>query len=348
MPGNSIKKTKGKVRNGRKQPRRRVKANGSARTKTAMVLAQGVGRTARTAFGGDRIAGPGLACWNANLPQHLSLPRAVGPYLTVRFTKRIKSDNEFNMFAFFREVVSLQNAVLLNEAAAWTNIICASSRVPGDTIGAAGSTGFTRVNGTDELGNGTTWCPSAMTVQVMNPNALQTTTGIIYNGVAKTQFPIGGDTSRTWIDVGDEFVNFQQPRLCSAGKLALLGTTTSTYPLSMSQLSEFTRVNDFVQTQTWPARLQPAGMAPIIVYNPQAVELEYLVTTEWRVRFDLGNPACAAHRHHPVSSDSTWDMKVRDALDQGHACLDIASRVAETGAAIASSKYAQAAFGALF
>lgn len=181
----------------------------------------------------------------------------------------------------------------------------------------------------------TTLVPAAVTVQIMNPEALQTTSGIVYAGVMNTQAKIGGRTE-SWHDYFGRFVEFQAPRLMAAGKLALRGVQISSYPLSMSQVSEFTAIRGAGDTDedTYAFsqdHAQPEGWAPIMVYNPNGIALQYLVTIEYRIRFDLTNPASGAHRHHPMHSDQQWAKLMQQATAMGHGVLDIADLVSRAG-----------------
>jgi hypothetical protein len=176
--------------------------------------------------------------------------------------------------------------------------------------------------------------PSAITVQILNPEALQTTNGVIYAGIMSTQAAIGG-RSQTWQELFDSFVNYMSPRLLSAAKLSLRGVQMSSYPLNMNPVSEFTELMEradqaVVMTE---AIEEPCGWAPMLVYNPNGVSLEYLVTTEWRVRFDLQNAASAGHSHHPIHSDGDWQRLMQQATSMGHGAMDIAEVVANVGAA---------------
>jgi len=149
-----------------------------------------------------------------------------------------------------------------------------------------------------------------------------------------TQAMIGGRTE-SWTDYFNRFVNFQSPRLLSAAKLALKGVQISSYPLDMTEISDFTQLQQetdglFAMDNTAP---EPRGWTPIMVMNPDAVRLEYLVTTEWRVRFDLQNPASAGHQYHQMQTDSTWNEMTKRAVALGNGVRDIAEVVADIGIA---------------
>lgn len=216
------------------------------------------------------------------------------------------------------------------------NDVCYYDVNAGGSIGAGGNT-HRKIHNMSELGKAATVCPSALTVQIMNPNALQTTKGMVYAGVMNTQAKLGGDP-RTWESWADSAIQFQAPRMMSAGKLAIRGVQISSYPLNMADVSDFETLEnktdgDFQWDATAP---EPSGWAPIFVYNtggggPDTLEMEYLVTTEWRVRFDLANPASAGHSHHEVATDAVWNRLMRDATAMGPGVKDIADIVSDVG-----------------
>lgn len=188
--------------------------------------------------------------------------------------------------------------------------------------------------GMETLGKAATVVPSALTVQVINTNALQTTNGVAYMGVMHTQAKIAGST-QLWSNYFDNFVQFQGPRMLSAGKLALNGVLCHSYPLNMSSLSDFDDVTYNVDDPdlTWSDGLiETEGFAPIVFYNPPGGEVyEFLVTTEWRVRFDLTNPASASHSDHGISSDQWIGKLLKQATSMGNGVIEIAEAVANAG-----------------
>jgi len=68
--------------------------------------------------------------------------------------------------------------------------------------------------------------------------------------------------------------------------------------------------------------------------NPTNAEIQLLIAVEWRVRFDVGNPAVASHSHHGVSSDASWDHHIRRATAALPGVVDIVEKVANTGFAL--------------
>jgi hypothetical protein len=202
------------------------------------------------------------------------------------------------------------------------------------------------------LGPAVTLCPSAFSVQIMNPDAIGVTKGIVYAGVMNTQAKVRGRVE-TWDSYFDKFVEFQNPRLLAAGKLAIRGAQIDSYPLNMSEISNFTKLSqDTDATITWGLQEEPTGWAPIMIYNTYAndsvpLALEVLVTTEWRVRFDLDNPAAASHIHHSCASDQTWDTHMRRAAAMGNGVKDIVEAVASAGQMVGPAMQAYKSFAPL-
>lgn len=338
MPSKSVKKNGLKRKTQRfgskaKQPRKQIRM----RSHGDRVLAPGAGTAVAKPFNpGGEHAGTAnsIDCWDAKLPYHLPLPRAVGPYCVVRTTKRFRSNDANVLIGTF----TLEKPIMANATASTTwSSLCAVSCVDcAQPIGVYNNTNF-HAHDLAGFGNAATITPSALTVQVMNPNPLQTTCGMIYGAVMTTQADMGGK-ARTWNDLSQDFVQYMNPRLMAAPKLALRGVQANSYPLNMSILADFMLPhNESDGTGTWGEETQPRGFAPIMVYNPpcsdavSGPELEYLITTEWRVRFDVTNPASAAHTSHKPTTDAKWASLVNKAFRMGNGFVDIAERVANLG-----------------
>lgn len=315
-------------RNGKKPAmKRRRPARAANRTQGTRVLATGVGATVPRAFGST--PGYGMQCWDAKHLAHLALPRAVGPYTTIRATRRISLSTHANIIGTFQAGTGS-----ISDHPDWSSAVMVTDGVASSPI-SAGTNAQLFSLPLDGLGDAATLVPSALSVQVMCPTALQTASGIVYAGVMNTQAAIGG-RSETWSSYMEKFVQFQNPRLLAASKLALRGVQINSYPLNMSEVSRFTPLKkeaDATFTYT-AAALEPAGWAPIVIYNPDGVNLELLITMEYRVRFDLDHPASASHTHHPIASDAIWDRMVRNAVALGNGVMDIADTVANTGMAV--------------
>jgi hypothetical protein len=296
------------------------------------ILAQGTGATVRKPFGAQNSKCPSLRCWDAKSPIHLALPRAVADYTVIRLTKRIGSSNVFNCFGTFQSNQNSKSGYLDE----WTNVCHVAGA---DATAPINQAGNYRVNGYnhESFGTSLSWTPSAFTVQIMNGNPIGTTAGMVYAAVLSTQLDLLGNT-RTWTDIGQDFLEFMNPRILSAGKLSLKGVQGSSRPFNMSDISDFTSVSkhddgDVTANQDAP---RPCGWSPIVVYNPGGnLDLEFLVTTEYRVRFNIANPACASHSYHPLNDDYQWAKLMRQATAMGNGIIDIADIVASTGQAAA-------------
>jgi hypothetical protein len=176
--------------------------------------------------------------------------------------------------------------------------------------------------------------PAALSIQVMNPEALQGTTGIIAIGRVNQQLNLVNETG-DWDVVGSRFISYYSPRLCSAAKLALRGVRCSAYPLDMTEYADFRPLSPIEGDKTWEEPLVPAALSPIVVYQPGTpINLNYLVTIEWRVRFDPLNPATASHTFHGVASDGAWAHTIKGMSDMGHGVEDIVDSIANVGAAV--------------
>ncbi|APG75713.1 putative capsid protein [Beihai sobemo-like virus 8] len=325
------------ARNGRRPdrpPRRNRRPpfrRGGRRSTAERVQAQGVGCVAPVPFGGKRVAS--IQGWNAFSPAHLPLPRSVGPYCIVRTTTRVFSNKKF-----------VTITCTLSEDGTW-QAVCGFAEGDlgfGSAIDGANNTqvlgstfpGLTAGAGTSAI----TVVPSALSVQILNGEALQTTNGILAAGVVKTQLALQGRTE-TWEAFSNRFLAYMAPRLMSAGKLALKGVQMNSYPLNMNVLSYFAPLDPtvFSGNITWKSgenfQIYPEGWAPMCILNQDAVDITYLIAQEWRVRFDLANPAASAHRHHGVTSDGLWDKMVSMASALGHGVQDLPEFIANVGSA---------------
>lgn len=302
-----------------------------------IVLAPGTGRVPRRAYGG--ISARSLKCWDAFDPCHAALPRSVGPYAVVRTTKIFKSDKRILVFG---------TAVTYDGR--WTNTCAWASNNAANPINGANNTNIFNVPVPGvKTGTSSTFTvvPAAMSVQVMNPNPLQTTSGLVYAAVCPTQLSLIGN-GRTWEEFESEFTSYMKPRLMSAPKLALRGVQMNSYPMNMAALANFEGIADLADgSVTWSRSGLPGeeqyltGLAPMVVANPDNAELTYAVTVEYRVRFDISNPAVATHVHHGVTPDSVWDNMLKAATAMGNGVKDIADVVATAGQAVSAVRNAR-------
>lgn len=219
----------------------------------------------------------------------------------------------------------------------------------------------------------TTAVPSALSVQIINPTPVQTAAGTGIAAVCPVRLDLAG-TQKTWKTVGDEILSYYRPRVLTGGKLALRGVQMDSLPLSMTDVSDFREVwgidplicapsamqwsyEAAVQTiegapaltdpqKTFGCNLHPEGWAPMVYYSPYNAakppadrqEMTFLVTMEWRVRFDISNPACSSHALHKPSTDVQWHNMISKAVSVLPGVIDIVEKVANAGARMA--KYA--------
>lgn len=314
-------------------------------------IAPGGGGTATVAFGGSRNRprrqkpqkkqkapkGPrasNMSSWNAFSPSHLSLPRAVGEYTITRGTTNILSTDKLIIVGTWQ--YSSDGAATtegLGYGRNWSDVVALGCEDLAKKPSEVAWKPYKMPMLESGLGQHAQITPSACSVQIMNGNALQTTSGMLYIGKLKVQPTYAGDTIDTAQNIADNFVSYMAPRLCAAAKLALRGIHVDSHPLNMNRLADFTQVyRGFPSTLgVWTNGLSPAGFAPIVIYNPSGVELNVLVCHEYRTRFELFNPASASHQYHPPSTDNQWANMVKKATEMGSGALDIADVVANSG-----------------
>jgi hypothetical protein len=339
----------GMYRKVKKSITKKKKSSGGGRRSTAdQVQAQGTGKAVAKAFGGGVakhfISKLPSGCWDAFNSCHAALPRAVGAYTVVRTTKLINTSSRLALVCTFaRETGNTSEGRKL-----WSNV-CALTEEGSGVIGTANSTSFHGMEppieaATNEYAGGGTLCPAAISVQVLGTSALATAHGQLAAAVCPVRLDIKG-TSRTWDDIENTFLSYMRPRLMSAGKIVLRGVQMDSHPLSMNDVSDFRKLflmpGSTAATGTAPGpwsvangNLDPEGWSPMVIYNPENTPLSLLVTIEWRVRFDISNPAVSSHSHHGVTSDVAWEKHIAAANRQLPGVIDIVEKVASTGASI--------------
>lgn len=290
-------------------------------------IKQGVGKSVVKAFGGTTVSNRFHPChMDAFHHFHLPLPRATGPYTVVRTTQLLEFSDPLGVFG----------PVWWPTASRWTDLAALLVKDTAKKLSDANNIGavpYTMIRGNASW-EGAQITPAAYSIQVMNPEALQTTNGIVYIGRIRTALKLSDGREQTGITVANQLVSYNNPRLCSAAKLAFRGVQVDGVPFNMSELANFT---DFVHpdvtaiTSTSP---DPLGFGPIFVFNPEKIKLQVLICCEWRVRFDPSNPAQATHIHHPPASESVWAQAQHTAEAIGNGVVDIADKVANVGQAV--------------
>lgn len=281
-------------------------------------VTQGVGRTTAKALGAT--GGSLRQSASATHTAHLPLPRAIGPYTVTRLTRIVETASPVVLFGAFRGFDQGP------DAETWSNVCAVACQGAASQQIRASGASYRWTLPASGL-NGSTLVPSAFTVSVMNPGALQTTSGIAYGGRAKTQLALH-DSASTWQDFANDFVSYNAPRLFSAGKLALRGVTCDAVPYNMAALADFRpyeQFSDAIFSWNDTSSLQCQGFAPLVMYNPNEIPLQFIVTVEFRTRFPIQHVAMATHRFHPVASDAAWNSLQQTMATEGHGMRDTAA-----------------------
>lgn len=320
-------------------PRRRARPARQPDSAALRGIKQGVGRSVARAFGAAplrrRRGGRGKGMGSGYHPClhdafhhcHLPLPRPTGPYTVIRTTQLFQSGSG----------LVLLGPSFNGNTGEWTNH-CAYAYNDVNKTAATNNNlkGVVFDTMTGGSWNGAQITPAAFSIQIMNPEALQTTTGIVYAGRLRTAYKMSENTGTSGTAIAQQFISYNNPRLLAAAKLAFRGVQIDEVPFNMSDLAKFTPVFDATNGDTTGSSSMQdnAGFAPAFVYNPRGIQLQYLVCCEWRVRFDPSNPAQASHVQHTNASESIWMRALHAAESLGNGVIDIADKVAETGNAV--------------
>ncbi len=372
----------------------------ATRARGTRVLAQGAFAAPRRAFGSGHPRVPrGLPslCWDATHSSHAPLPRAVGPYTVVRTTSLITTKSPMMMFGTFAN----QNTVIANPTSLstgsgtgqkyWTNVCAAGvwpeatsaqftgsiynnqvtqfHTVPSPGASATGVFGLPDPSGDGNIyisDSNLTCVPSALTVQLISPESLNTAAGTSLAAVCPIRIDLK-DSIKSYKTIAEELIAYFRPRVLTGGKLALRGVKMDSFPLSMTDVSDFRphwKLDPEVSSpshlawsgrpteqgiangdgfdapqKTFGVNLEPEGWAPIVYYNPYNIgkdinaqqEMSFMVTMEWRVRFDLSNPAASSHIMHKPSTDMQWHEHIQRASNALPGVIDIVEKVANVG-----------------
>lgn len=311
--------------------------NGYKAQSRARILYPGVGALPRRNFGSAICSRANLKALDARIPRTLGLPRAVGPYSIIR-TSAVITDIDSNAYTYIFSPF-LRRAPPTGGGfaeSAWTSW-CGVRQNAANSTNISASGGMTPLLfPTFDLGQAAEVCPASMTVQVVNSSSLQTAKGTFLMARCNQGLALGGTTSKTWADFRLQFTSYFNPRVLAAGKLALRGVKADAYPLNMKEYCDFSPVFNVIGADTWTPDYEPAALSPIVFVRNQAPETEanitFLVTMEWRVRFDPENPAVASQTHHDTMSDEAWNAVIKAASSMGHGVEELTEDVAEAGA----------------
>lgn len=296
MPGKG--NGKGKKQASQRPPRRQ-----RARRSNLAGVVQGGATLPGAVFAKTSSQGNPRAGLSALNPRHLALPRSVGPYTVIRTTTQFGSDARGVLVGAFRDFLDGQSRET------WGTTVAIAPVNHNLAISALSNTRKNFMPGRAGLAEATL-VPAAITLQLMNSEALQTTSGTVYVGRAHTQLDWGGSSSN-WTEKLNEYVSFARPTLITAADLAMRSVTVDAAPINMAALSDFRPLEDEGgDTFTWgsTSKLHPQGFGPIVVYNKDGLSLQYLITVEWRVRFGFGNVAAGTHSLHTPATDHQWSQ----------------------------------------
>lgn len=321
-----------------------AQGSGAANTAPFPIARRGTKRKYGDAFESGGGSDPG--CLDAFCTSHLPLPRAVAPYLVVRVTSLVITRQPLVLLGPMMTAQGVAHGG--NRSKDWCNQVGVGF---GSAAALASGSVFRICLPQQSAGfNQASLVPAAFTVQVMNPNPLQTTEGIIAMGRLKLATTFSGPFAPgvpdpTVQDVAANCISYYSPRLMSAAKVAMRGVQTSCIPVDMNDISEFTPYDQrlthdeaYVNTSGSPSSpthdtVVPefAGFAPIFISNPSGVPLNLLVSVEYRTRFDPSNPATAGAIMHKAAPTATWDKAITGMVARGNGVVDIAEKVVEYG-----------------
>ena len=341
MAGKASKILK-KVKKDLKLKRQGNTARRFVRRNATSVLAQGAVTPPRRIFGTAVRANPRtpnvrslVKCLDARIPRTLGLPRAVGPYTVIRTTMLHQSSARFVMFAPFKS-----DGTSGPEWKPWCGIESVNAA---DDVSGSGNTAPIPMP-LSGLGSACEVVPAALTVQVMNPASVQTAHGVFAMVRMNQGMALGGTpTGTTYDDMGDRIVEFNSPRLLTGGRLALRGVKCSAFPLDMDEYARFAPIAGGSGDFQWATHhLAPGALSPIVFINKNSSfspspTLRFMITIEWRVRFDPSNPAIASHTHHDTLSDEAWNQVVKVASGAGHGVEELAEDAAGDAAALGAA-----------
>jgi hypothetical protein len=187
------------------------------------------------------------------------------------------------------------------------------------------------------IGYGACVVPAAITVQVMCPKPLQEAGGLYAMCRVNQNMDIGG-SSRTYANLRDTIVSYFSPRMLTGGKLALRGVKCSGAPMDMGEYCDFAPLEASTSDYNFgwlTATGKFSALTPIAFVrdaDSAAEPISFLITIEWRVRFDPQNPAAASHMHHDTLSDEAWNQVSRTMAMAGHGVEELAQDATEAGA----------------
>lgn len=259
----------------------------------------------------------GRGALSAHRQHALGLMQPTAPYTYLRHTVIFSTNANVLLFGTY--------ATETSSGTAWTPVVCLSDVNSGNPINGTLNTTLHKFANFNGLGTGAEVVPAAFSVRVINPNALQVTSGTLTASRLQGGGSYGNSTS-TWIDAATTSFGNCAPMIISGSQLAMSPKQCHALPADFTEMARFDRVLSSTDAGlpspfTWNSTaLHPAGFAPILVRNDITPSgsttysnLTYEVTVKWRVRVSPENPFSSTHVYQPVSSASTWQDAVATA-----------------------------------
>lgn len=260
-------------------------------------------------------------CLHGGMPEHLPLPRVVGPYHVIRATRIFNSSQAVHLFGFW------MNSGMQNSPEEFTEVCSIAS---GNVNSAMNAGGNTNRYGISTGLAGMHVAPAAITVRISNPNALQTTSGMVNVGQTTAITDIR-DYTVTWATYVNSLIAQSHPAAFGAAQLAIKSVDVTAVPVEIDDLCSFKQMNtisDGVVTLASANNAETlAGFAPVYVYNPSGINLSYEVMCEYRVRPGSGSPFHSSMKLHKPSSDKHWYDAIVDVIKGGIAVTEAVAPV---------------------
>jgi hypothetical protein len=171
----------------------------------------------------------------------------------------------------------------------------------------------------DSTATGLKCVPAAVTVRIINSEALQTTTGVVYIGQMHTKEDLRGSTN-SWTTTGQQLVSFCKHKGFSAAQLATKSVDVSAVPTDMSELADFEEKrtwSDGLQTYDTQADIVFAGFSPIFIYNPNGINLTLEIMVEWRVRHSSLSIFHSRMQLHQPAPERSWFQAIEEVTERG-------------------------------
>lgn len=264
-----------------------------------------------------------------NDKMHIPLPLSTGKYIVVRTMATFNSNEAIGLFGT-NTIVRGDNGTATGGD--WTNVVARFTGVS-DVIGQGVWTErSTAPLGSDSgLGGMAELTPAAFSVRVINPNALQTTSGSVYVGRCTSALHTPASTDgRTGTTLMNQLLAYKAPAQMSASQLAMRPIRIDAVPTDLSTLSKFTNLSAVPDNRPGVQWNDNAtvncnsfeGFAPIFVYNPSGVSLNYQVAIEWRLRVDPLNPMGASAKSQGYTPPNVWNDLIKGMESLGHGVVD--------------------------